>query len=145
MKILLVTTEIASSHSPSRELPHEQVYPLIRGARAVVLPSLVDNFSNTCLEAMALRKIMIGTEGTSFEELIVDGGNGFLYQPGDPESLDKAIEKLLALPASRVDSRRQAALETARHFEPDQTPPPLVEYFERVIQRHHSKNLKGRR
>jgi len=127
------------------ELPHEKLFPLIRGAKAVILPSLVDNLPNTCLEAMALGKVVIGTEGTSFEELIVDDGNGFLCQPGDPKSLEKAIEKLLALPASRVDSMGRAALETADRFEPDQTIPPLVEYFERVIQKHHSKAPKGRR
>jgi len=126
------------------ELPHEQLYPLIRGAKAVVLPSLVDNLPNTCLEAMALGKVVIGTEGTSFEELLDDGVSGVLCRPGDSLSLEKAIERLLALSESQLISIGQRAEDTARHFGPDQTIPPLVEYFEKVIQKHHSKAPKGR-
>jgi len=74
------------------KLPHSQLYPVIAGAQLVVLPSLIDNLPNACLEAMGLGKVVIGTEGTSFEELITDGVNGFLVQPDDPEALaDKMI------------------------------------------------------
>lgn len=33
-------------------LPHKQLYPIIRKAEFVVLPSLMDNFPNACIEAM---------------------------------------------------------------------------------------------
>ncbi len=59
-------------------LPHRQLYPIIAAARLVVLPSLVDNLPNACLEAMGLGTAVIGTTGASFEELITDGVNGFL-------------------------------------------------------------------
>jgi len=59
-----------------QNLPHSQLYPVIAGAHLVVLPSLIDNLPNACLEAMGLGKVVIGTLGTSFEELIVDGVNG---------------------------------------------------------------------
>ena len=68
-------------------LPHSQLYPVIAGAHFVVLPSLIDNSPNACLEAMGLGKVVIGTSGTSFDELIIDGVNGFLVPPADPESL----------------------------------------------------------
>ena len=37
-------------------LPHRQLYPVIDGAQLVVLPSLIDNSPNSCLEAWDLAK-----------------------------------------------------------------------------------------
>ncbi len=61
-------------------LPHAQLLPIIEHASAVVLPSRIDNFPNTCLEAMACGKIVIGTRGTSFEQLIDDGISSFVQR-----------------------------------------------------------------
>jgi glycosyltransferase involved in cell wall biosynthesis len=59
-------------------LRHEQLYPIINQAYAVILPSRIENFSNACIEAMAHKRIVIGTRGTSFEQLIEDGRSGFM-------------------------------------------------------------------
>jgi len=69
------------------QIPHEQLYPVISGARLVVLPSLIDNMPNACLEAMALGKPVVGTRGASFEEMIRDGETGFLVPAGDAGAL----------------------------------------------------------
>ncbi|MBD0264365.1 MAG: glycosyltransferase family 4 protein, partial [Tolypothrix sp. Co-bin9] len=45
------------------QTPHTQLYPIITGAKLIVLPSLIDNLPNACLEAMALGKPVIGTTG----------------------------------------------------------------------------------
>ncbi len=42
------------------------------------LPSRIDNLTNTCIESMALGKVVIGTQGAIFEQLIEDGVNCFL-------------------------------------------------------------------
>src|SRR5262249_36768816 len=68
-------------------LPHSSLYPIINEARLVVLPSLMDNFPNACLEAMGLGKVVIGTTGTTLDELISDGVNGFLVPPDNPQAL----------------------------------------------------------
>ena len=74
-------------------LPHRKLFPIIAGARLVALPSLIDNLPNACLEAMGLGKVVIGTRGTSFDELIDDGVNGFLVAPNDASAL---TEKLIS-------------------------------------------------
>ncbi|HET6974658.1 MAG TPA: glycosyltransferase family 4 protein, partial [Pyrinomonadaceae bacterium] len=73
-------------------LRHSFLYPIIKEAHLVVLPSLMDNFPNACLEAMGLGKVVIGTIGTTIDELISDGVNGFLVPPDNPQALaDKMI------------------------------------------------------
>ena len=49
------------------QTPHPRLYPVITGSRFVVLPSLVDNLPNACLEAMALQKAVVGTYCPSLE------------------------------------------------------------------------------
>ncbi len=79
-------------------MPHEKLYPIIDGAEVVVLPSRIDNFPNACLEAMARGKIVVGTRGASFEQLIEDGVSGFLCEIDDRKSLLAAIGRALAHP-----------------------------------------------
>ena len=73
------------------KLRHRQLYPVIAGAHLVVLPSLIENLPNACLEAMGLGKVVIGTVGTSFDELISEGATGFLVSPNNPEALAEKI------------------------------------------------------
>ena len=114
-------------------LPHEQLYPVIKGARIVVLPSMVDNFPNTCLEAMSLGKPVIGTRGASFEEVLTDGETGFLVAAGDTDLLAEKISEAWSHPA--LDEIGQAAERKAREFAPEQTVQELLDYCEQIIRR----------
>lgn len=94
-------------------LPHEQLYPVVARARGVVLPSIFDNLPNACLEAMALGQVVIGTRGTSFDELLEDGVSGLLIPPGDAGALAKAMADLWSMDAAtreRMGARAKAAL-----------------------------------
>jgi glycosyltransferase involved in cell wall biosynthesis len=100
---------------------------MIRFAELVILPSLFENLSNAGLEAMALGWPVIGTYGTSFEEIIEDGINGFLVEPGDAGELGRKILSCLKRPdleqigvrayqsALRFDSRT-VALENVEFY-----------------------------
>ena len=75
-------------------LPHDKLYPLIQQAHLVVLPSLADNLPNTLIESMALGKAVIGTIGTSFDELITDGETGYLVPADNVEALADKISSV---------------------------------------------------
>jgi glycosyltransferase involved in cell wall biosynthesis len=113
------------------QLPHNQLYPVIKGAKLVVLPSLVDNLPNTLMESMALGKPVIGTIGASFDEMLVDGENGFLVPIGDSNALaDKIIE---AWTHPNLDAIGQAALRKVEELSPERTVQDLLNYYEEVI------------
>ena len=114
-------------------LPHSQLYPVIAGAHLVVLPSLIDNLPNACLEAMGLGKVVIGTRGTSFEELIVDGVNGFLVTPDNPQAL--AEKMIAAWNDERLPEMSAAAKEQVLSFAPEKTVPTLLSYYAEVLSR----------
>jgi glycosyltransferase involved in cell wall biosynthesis len=112
-------------------LPHSQLYPVIAGARLVVLPSLIDNSPNACLEAMGLGKVVIGTSGTSFEELIVDGVNGFLIPPADAASL--AEKMISAWTDPQLATISAAAKQRTLEFAPEKTVTSLLSYYSEVL------------
>ena len=112
-------------------LPHSQLYPVIAGAHLVVLPSLIDNSPNACLEAMGLGKVVIGTSGTSFDELIIDGVNGFLVPSGDSESLAKRM--ISAWTDPNLATMSAAAKQRVLEFAPLRTVTSLLSYYSEVL------------
>ena len=117
------------------KIPPAQLMPIIQGAGLVALPSRIDNLSNTCLEAMALGRVVIGTRGASFEELIEDGQSGFLVEREDPAGLARAIRAALDL--NEVDRERigRRAKERISAFGPAETIPVLEAYYRSAIER----------
>lgn len=59
-----------------------------------VLPSLYEGLPIAIIEAMASSKPIITTRVGAAEELVFEGRNGLLVNPGDIEGLKKAIEAL---------------------------------------------------
>ncbi len=113
--------------------PHKCLYPIIANAYAVVLPSLIDNFPNTCLEAMGHGKIVIGTEGSSFEQLISNGVSGFLCQKNNPLELLHTIETVLALTPGAKATIEQNAYQRIEDLQPEKVVNQLVDFYRQVI------------
>jgi len=114
-------------------LPHSQLYRVIKGAKAVVLPSLIDNFPNTMLESMALGKVVIGTNGASFEELIDHGVSGILVEPHNAEALSEAMETVWAMSEKERTKIGRAAQAAVKSLAPEKACMELEHYFHRVL------------
>lgn len=78
-------------------LDREILYPVIRNSLFCVMPSRIDNFPNACVEAMSFGKVVIGTNGASFEQLLCDGKSGILIERENPDALKRAINQLLQM------------------------------------------------
>src|ERR1051326_7456438 len=76
----IALSRVRRSIDPAGTLATRAALSRYRASASVVLPSLIDNLPNSCLEAMGLGRVVIGTKGTSFEELITDEANGFLIE-----------------------------------------------------------------
>lgn len=95
-----------------------RLFGLVRDARCCILPTRVDNLPNTVLEAMALGKLVISStseQGTSVEQLIKHGENGYLAEVDDEEDLLKKITEVMNL--SNEDRKRIEYAAKARTLE----------------------------
>lgn len=114
---------------------HKALYPIIRKAHCVVLPSIVDNFPNACLEAMSLCRVVVGTQGTSLDQMIEDGVSGFLCAPNSPDSLSEAIDRVLNLSKSERDIISRNAKSAMERLSPRTVVKELVDFYISTIEK----------
>lgn len=76
-----------------RDIPN-----VLKSIDLFVLPTLEEALGTAFVEAMAMKKPVIGTRVGGVPEVIDDGGNGLLVDPRDPAGLADAIVRLLRSP-----------------------------------------------
>lgn len=111
----------------------EQLYPIIEGAELCILPSRIENLSNSCIEAMALGKIVVATGGASYEQLIRDGENGYLCERDNPKDFLRGVETALSLSEMEKRAVSLNAEKTVERLRPDRLYPQYYKYYEKVI------------
>lgn len=75
-----------------------QVRTLLRGAAALVVPSIYEGMPLVVLEAMEAGVPVVASAVSGIPEVVVDGETGWLVPPEDPEALARALEEVLADP-----------------------------------------------
>ncbi len=96
-------------------ITNEQLRTLYRRASVFVMPSLMEAFGMTLLEAMASDTPVVATRVGGIPELVRHGENGLLVEPSDPRGLAKSLLEIL----ENSDLAKQlgaGGLETARRF-----------------------------
>jgi glycogen synthase len=114
-------------------LKHESLFPVIQNALLVTLPSRTDNFPNACIESMANKKIVIGTKGNGFDQLIDDGESGFVIEVDDNDALLKRINFVLNLPTIEREKIEKKAFERSLTLHPDTLFNSLLEFYKKII------------
>jgi len=78
------------------EIPNAEIPEYLSAADCFVLPSLKEGFGIALLEAQAAGVPVIGTKVGGILDLIEDGKTGLLVEPGNPEAIAEAINKIYA-------------------------------------------------
>jgi len=99
-------------------------------AQAVILPSLVeDTFGLVAVEAMAAGVAPVAAARGAFPELISDGTDGVLFEPGNAASLARALHDVDSHPARYREYGRAARRTYQRRFDPDRNIEKLLEIY----------------
>ncbi len=108
-----------------------ELRPLIVGAKAVVIPSIwPENMPLSLLEAMNLGKIVIAARSGGLPEMIKDGENGLLFNPGDEDDLIRQIKHLDSVDREKLS---RAAAATAGNFSPKKNLSEIINIYKHVI------------
>jgi glycosyltransferase involved in cell wall biosynthesis len=119
--------------------PHSSVIVLMQRATVFVMPSkrarrgFTDGLPNVVAEAMACGACVAATRYSGIPELVGDGIDGLLVEPGDFSCLAEAIESLLSDPGLRDELRRNARTKVETMFDIRKNVKPLVGFFERLL------------
>jgi glycosyltransferase involved in cell wall biosynthesis len=79
----------------TRGLSDEELAILYGEAKLFVFPTLEDALGVVVLEALHCGLPVVGTNDTGVTDMVVDGENGLLVPPNDPDSLARAINTIL--------------------------------------------------
>ena len=115
---------------------HDKLYPFIENAKVVVLPSLIDNLPNTCLEAMGLGKVIVATTGSCFEQVIENNVSGILVPPENSTALAEGISRAWKLNEQQRISIQEQAKKSIGKLHPTKAVPRLIDYYQSVIAKH---------
>ncbi|HEY8033832.1 MAG TPA: glycosyltransferase family 4 protein [Methylocella sp.] len=113
-------------------VPHDQLFPLIQSADAVVIPSLREPFGIAAAEAMLLGVPVVLTRVDGFVELVGDSEGALMVSPGDARSLAEAIWSLKADPDLRRRVAERGRARIAENFEMSVCASKWARLFDRV-------------
>jgi glycosyltransferase involved in cell wall biosynthesis len=99
--------------------PREAVLELFRAADASLLSSSWENFPHTVVEALAVGTPVIATRTGGVAEVVHDGANGLVVEPGDVDALTEAITGFFA-DADLQARLRAHAIPSVAAYAPDQ-------------------------
>lgn len=70
-----------------------QIRGLLRGARALIVPSIYEGMPLVILEAMANGVAVVASAVSGIPEVVEEGRSGWLVAPGEPEALAAALRQ----------------------------------------------------
>lgn len=76
----------------------EELYAIYEASDVIVLPSNIEGFGLTVCEGWVYNKPAIVSSGAGVSELIIDGGNGYVFKKGDHLDLAEKINTALKDP-----------------------------------------------
>ena len=119
------------------KLRKEKVAQLMAAADVFALPSKMESFGLTLLEASAAGLPVVCSNAGGIPEVFQDGFNGLLYPPGDDDAMAKAIIRLLQDRelAKKISAN---AMETAGRFTWERTAEQTLRVYKEVLQENTS-------
>ncbi|GAA1561257.1 hypothetical protein GCM10009789_13130 [Kribbella sancticallisti] len=127
------------------QLPWDRCMEVLRTARVVVVPARsYETFGLVVIEAFAHGVPVVASRIGALAELVDDGETGALTEPGDPESLRKALGWLTD-PATSVAFGERARQVYLERFTPERDLAATERIYADAIARHAAGTRTGRR
>ncbi len=117
-------------------LKHTELYPRLARAWCVVIPSLWENFPNTCLESMLLGKVALVSANVGHTEMVqtTDRQGGFIFDWQVADDFATKLQQILQLSVADNltlgQKARDLILDISGH---DRVLPQRIAHFQKVI------------
>jgi len=108
-----------------------------RGCRLLVLPSTwYEGFPGVLIEAMLHGKPVVCSRLGGLPEIVDDGVNGLLFEPGNSSDLATKIERLWSRPDLGVEMGRAGRAKVLREYSPARYYERLRQVYQRALELH---------
>jgi glycosyltransferase involved in cell wall biosynthesis len=123
-------------------IPDDLLAAAYQRADVVLLPSDIEGFGLTPLEAWRYGRVPILSRGCGAAEIVTDGLNGLLHDAGDDAGLAKAMERVFRDPDG-ADQMGQAGRATLRSHTAESVNPTLRGVLDEAIATYGTSTLAG--
>lgn len=110
-------------------VPKNDLYEIMKLSYGLVLPSQIDNLPNACIEAMSLGKIVIGTDGASFEQLITNNESGYLIKRANSDDLVQKVGMLMELDRENKQKMEELAKKRIELLSPSRVVKSTLDFY----------------
>jgi len=117
-----------------------RLFAIVKNAHLCILPTRIDNLPNTVLESMALGKIVISSDKTSVEQLILDGHNGFLAEIDSADGLFQKIDYVMQLSDEEKRKIESRAKDRVKDLTPEKVYAKMMNVYVETITDYRQKN-----
>jgi glycosyltransferase involved in cell wall biosynthesis len=115
-------------------LPHQETLAAIANARVLLCPSICyEGLPLTLIEALANGVPVVASRLGSMAEMITDGIDGFLYDPGDARQLAECTSRLMTDDLLRERMSRAAEATYEARFSGDRAYEKLIDVYNLAI------------
>ena len=123
-------------------IPHLELIPHILSANAVIIPSLYENFPNTCIYAMWLgRPVLVSKSGGQAEMVKESGKNGIIFDWDIKDDFENKLEQMINMNDKDAKERGEnAKIRIDDLCNMEKNIQLRREFFEEVIK--HKKQMK---
>jgi len=115
------------------ELNKSDLFNLIKASKFVVLPSRSDNFPNTLIESLQLGKPVIGPNNWGFEQMIINGENGYLFSSENLLELVNCIEKLWKASEMEIAAMGKKSKLSIQKLDAQVIAKQLIRFYKKVL------------
>lgn len=127
-----------------KPIPHLELIPHILSATAVTIPSLYENFPNTCIYAMWLGKpVLVSKSGGQAEMVQESGKNGLIFDWDKEGDCEEKLEALLNMSDEQLKTMGDNAKERIHKLcNMDDNLKKRREFFEEVIKNKNKEKTE---
>ena len=115
-------------------VPHAHVLEHFRQAVCLVMPAeWHEPFGRTMMEALACGTPVIASRHGTMAELVEDGRTGWLFEPGNPDSLARAVTEAFSDPEECARRGREARMEYEKRYTPEVSYRRLTDIYRQAL------------
>lgn len=114
-------------------VPYAEMPDVYRMSSVLVLPSYMEGFPVTCVEALSCRVPVVSTEVGDVAEVVIDGQTGFLARPGDHEYIASRLVDIVSDRDLQMRLGRNGREHVLRNFGYDTIVDMLLKEYEKCL------------
>jgi glycosyltransferase involved in cell wall biosynthesis len=113
-------------------VPHSKIWEIYENADVMALPSYAEGLPMSLLEAVGEGLPVVSTRVGGIPEVVEDGRNGFLIEPGDVEALADRLRRLVTSPEMAERMGRESLNIAREKFSTDRIGQELQQLYQEL-------------